>query len=58
MTPKCSPEEEINLDRHKLFKLAGNSTMGWLNPFLHKKSSSFVNDITVGHNNCTNNNSK
>jgi tripeptidyl-peptidase-1 len=42
----------VNLVNYRR-KLAGNSTMGWLNPFLYKKSSSFVKDITVGHNNCT-----
>eukprot|EP01038_Epipyxis_sp_PR26KG_P005158 gene5158-7181_t len=32
--------------------LAGKSTLGWINPTLYQYSSSFVNDITVGENNC------
>jgi tripeptidyl-peptidase-1 len=33
-------------------KTSGYSTMGWLNPFLYKYSSSFVNDINSGSNKC------
>jgi tripeptidyl-peptidase-1 len=34
-------------------KLKGNSTMGWVNPFLYHHSASFIRDITFGMNNCT-----
>lgn len=30
----------------------GKSTLGWINPALYALSSKFVNDITVGDNNC------
>lgn len=32
---------------------AGNSTMGWLMPFLYTYQSNFVTDITSGNNKCT-----
>jgi tripeptidyl-peptidase-1 len=34
-------------------KLQGNSTMGWINPFIYHYSSRFIRDITFGSNNCT-----
>lgn len=33
-------------------KAAGKSLMGWINPFLYHNASQFINDITVGENNC------
>ncbi len=42
----------INLVNYRRV-LQGNSTMGWINPFLYKRASMFVNDITVGRNNCS-----